>query len=191
MTTIQVRQLCEEGNALADRLLDEAVACLRPGGMARPRFVPELSPDTVFVPNSRQGSTMWRVAWSAPRASWYRPDFDDSGWLRSRGAFGRRGAPQLVVRRTWETPDIYLRTHFDVARIPRLLRLQLFHDRDVEIVINGRTVVRRKGYTTDYVTLDVPLDPAELLRVGTNLLAVHCRQDRRSQNLDVGLTAVY
>jgi beta-galactosidase len=97
----------------------------------------------------------------------------------------------MVVRRTWETPDIYLRTSFDVERMPRLLLLHLFHDRDVEVAINGRTVLRRSGYCTAYVTLELPFDPASVLRSGTNLLAVHCHQSRGSHNLDVGLEGVF
>jgi len=191
LCAMPLRQLYEEGDPLGQRLFDCAIAALRPGGMPPPRFSPELSPATVFVASSRQGSALWQVASTAPRTSWHLPGFDDGAWLRSRGAFGRRGAPGLTLRHTWETPDIYARTRFRVDRFPRLLRMELFHDRNIEVAINGRTVLRREGYTTDSITIDLPFDPRSVLQIGENLLAVHCHQDRTSHNLDVGLVGIY
>ena len=191
LMTLPLRKGIEEDDPVAVRIFDAAVASLAPGVLPRPRFVPDLANEVVLVPVSRAGSTLWRVAWKAPRTTWYLKDFDDRTWRRCRGAFGRRGAPSLVLRTTWETPDIYLRTEFSVRRIPRRLKLLLFHDRDVEVVINGKTVLRRKGYTTDFVEVELPFDPGTLLVAGVNVLAVHCRQDRMSHNLDVGLVAGY
>jgi hypothetical protein len=134
---------------------------------------------------------VWRVSETAPRTTWYLAEFDDRRWRRVRGAFGRRPAPGMIVRHTWETPDLYARTEFTVDRVPRRLTLELFHDRDVDVTINGHTVLRREGYTTDFVTIALPLEPAEILVRGSNVLAVHCRQERQSHALDVGLSAEF
>ncbi|HAK97352.1 MAG TPA: hypothetical protein DCM87_20775 [Planctomycetes bacterium] len=191
MTTLPLRRLVLAGDALGLAVLDRIVACLKPGGIPRPRFVPGIVSTRVLVPPSREGSALWCVAFDAPPTSWHRPELDDRGWRRSRGAFGRRGGPGLVLRFTWEQPEIFLRTRFSVDRIPRALVLELFHDRDVQIAINGQVVAAREGFTTGIVTVDLPQDPAEVLHVGENLLAVRCRQPGHSHNLDVGLRAVY
>ncbi len=191
LVTLPLRRLCEEGNALAEFFLFQLLGSLRPGGIKRPRFVPPLSAEEVLVPTSREGGAVWRYAFSAPRTRWYRADFDDRAWPSARGGFGRRGTRTLIVRRTWETRDIYLRCTFSVERIPKRLALLIFHDRDAEVVLNGRTVLRRKGYSTDYVRVELEEDPAELLSPGTNVLAVHCRHERASNAIDVGLLAVY
>ncbi len=191
MCALPLRKLCLAGDFLGLAVLDRAIACLRPGGLPRPRFVPDIATTRVLVPVSRDGSTLWSLAFDAPRTSWHRPELDDRTWRRSRGAFGRRGGSGLVLRFTWEKPEIFLRTRFIVERMPRALKIELYHDRDVEIAINGTVVVSREGFTTGIVSLDLPQDPRDLLHPGENLLAVHCRQPGDSHNVDVGLTAVF
>jgi len=191
MTTMPLRRLVAAGDALGLALLDGIIACLKPGGIPRPRFVPGIVPMRVLVPSSREGSALWSLAFEAPSTSWHRPEFDDRAWRRSRGGFGRRGGPGLVLRFTWEQPEIFLRTRFTVDRMPRALALELFHGGDVQIAINGQIVAKRPGFTMGIVTINLPQDPAALLSLGENLLAVRCRQSGRSHNLDVGLRALY
>jgi hypothetical protein len=191
MCTLPLRRLCVAGDVLGMAVFDRAIECLKPGGLPRPRFVPDIASARVLVPLSRDGSTLWSFAFDAPRTSWHRPELDDRAWRRSRGAFGRRGGPGLVLRFTWERPEIFLRTRFAVDRMPRALALDLFHDRDVEIAINGTIVLAREGYTTGVVRVDLPQNPREILHVGENVLAVHCSQPGDSHNVDVGLTARY
>jgi hypothetical protein len=56
-----------------------------------------------------------------------------------------------------------------------------------KIFINGKLVIELPGYVAEYKTL--PLDDAAkaALQVGSNVLAVHCRQTGGGQFIDVHL----
>ena len=143
------------------------------------------------MPTSREGGAVWKYAFEAPRTSWYLADFDDRSWPSARGGFGKRAFPSFVVRKTWETDNIYLRTSFEVHRIPCKLSLLLFHDGKVEVVLNGITISRRSGYTTDYMRFDLDIDPKKLLLHGKNVLAVHCGKEGKAKAIDVGILGCY
>jgi len=87
--------------------------------------------------------------------------------------------------------EIWARTTFELRRIPSRLVVVIFHDEDVEVFVNGRKVVDREGYTSDYVRITVPAGARSLLREGENTIAIHCRQSGRTQTLDVGLRGVF
>ncbi len=191
MCTFPLRRLCAEGDHAALQILEAAVRFLGDPASRKPWFEPAVSQEEFLVPLSRDGSTLWSMSFKQPHGLWYGKAFNDSLWRRSRGAFGRRGAPGIVIRHTWESPEIFLRTWFPVERIPRTLLLHLFHDRDVTVALNGRIIFERNGYTTDLECIEVPFEPARLLVGGANLLAVHCRQPLDCHNLDVGLEAKF
>jgi hypothetical protein len=66
--------------------------------------------------------------------------------------------------------------------------LHLFHDKDVEILVNGRPLVKERGFLTSYSDLTLTDAQKALFRPGANTLAVSCRQSRGGQGIDLGLT---
>ncbi|MBN2450929.1 MAG: beta-galactosidase, partial [Lentisphaeria bacterium] len=96
------------------------------------------------------------------------------------------GTPGALVATEWTTPDIWLRRTFPFDGKP-LQRPQLcvHHDEDAEISINGVSVLKTTGYTVDYEFF--PLTQPNLLRQGTNTIAIHCRQTRGGQYIDAGI----
>jgi hypothetical protein len=65
--------------------------------------------------------------------------------------------------------------------------LRIHHDEDVEVYLDGKLLLERKGYTTGYIL--VPIDQ-QLLRPGRRLLAVHCKQTGGGQYIDAGIVDV-
>lgn len=63
----------------------------------------------------------------------------------------------------------------------------VFHDNDVEIYINGVLAAKVSGHTNNYEEMDLTPEAEAALRAGPNLIAVHCRQDKGGQFIDVGL----
>lgn len=147
---------------------------------------------SLIVPTSEREPQSWRYALEAPSGEWMRADFDDSAWKDGPGGFGAEGTPGAVVRTPWNTSDIWIRRTFDLPTIPQQAEIELLihHDEDAEVYLNGQKVAALKGYTTNYQI--VPLDPAVagVLKVGKNVLAVHCRQTGGGQYIDVGLVVV-
>ncbi|MBN1421109.1 MAG: hypothetical protein JXP34_20220 [Planctomycetes bacterium] len=167
------------------------------GEYCRPRFEPELAPVIQILPTAREargsagGGPLWRYTFERPGAGWQAVAFGDARWRKGKGGFGRKGNPTVPLGTTWETEEMWARTTFELHRIPARLVVVVFHDEDVEVFVNGRKVVDRKGYTSDYVRVSVPAGARSFLREGENIIAIHCRQAGRTQTLDVGLRGVF
>jgi hypothetical protein len=166
-----------------------SVAWEGPGVKRRPLSDEGGSAGQVILPDARRSPTLWRYTTTTPERGWMKPAFDDAGWKTGPAGFGTRGTPGTVVRTTWNTADIWLRKSFTVDRIPGSLALDLHHDDDVEVYLNGRPILRSRGFLTAYRRIDLPAFAVRLLRKGTNTLAVHCMQTTGGQYIDVGLVA--
>jgi hypothetical protein len=142
-----------------------------------------------LVPSSKDSAQVWRFTTEDPGNDWTADTFDDSRWKSGPGGFGTEGTPGAVVRTVWDNSDIWLRKSFEVSEIPAggKLFLELHHDEDAEIYINGKQVKSLEGFVTRY--LQLPLDAAAVraLRQGRNTIAVHCHNTAGGQYVDVGL----
>ncbi len=138
----------------------------------------------------------WAYTFTAPAADWMQPGFDDAAWKRSAGGFGGRGIdrdhPAAKIATKWETDAIWLRRRFTLDAVPEKLleaTLEMFHDEDAEVYLNGQLILSVKGYTTDYALFGVP---AETFRAaakkGGNVLAVKVVQTAGAQYFDLGLS---
>lgn len=65
--------------------------------------------------------------------------------------------------------------------------LLVHHDEDAKIFINGKLVIELPGYVAEYKTLPLHDAAKAVLQVGSNVLAVHCRQTGGGQFIDVHL----
>ena len=69
--------------------------------------------------------------------------------------------------------------------------LDLYHDEDVEIYVNGKPLLKRPGFITDYEHIILsPEQVALFTSGGSNCIAVHCHQTAGGQGLDVGLSVL-
>lgn len=144
-------------------------------------------PVRLLVPTAEWGGARWRYTEKQPPQGWEQPGFDDSGWAEGTGGFGREGTPGAIVRTRWHSNNIWLRTTFRLESLPRSALLRFHHDEDVEIFLNGHPLLQEKGYLTEYTERTLSPKALDLLRVGENVLAVHCRQTVGGQYIDVGL----
>lgn len=162
----------------------------RAAAAARRLYLPPPRIETI-TPTSEAQAQTWRFTTEQPSDGWTATDFDDSGWHAAPGGFGRAGTPGAVVRTEWTSDEIWLRRTFEVEAAPDgEVYLRIHHDEDAEVYLNGQRVAELKGYTTSYVFAPLDRGGAPPLRRGTNTLAVHCRQTRGGQYIDVGLVEV-
>jgi hypothetical protein len=147
----------------------------------------------VVVPTARERSIVWRMTTARPLGEWTAPSFDVSGWAEAPGGFGTAMTPGTAgaLRTEWKSPDIWLRREFAMpaGTFPDL-QLNLFHDEDAEIYLNGVLAASVTGYTTDYDT--IPIAPAARLglKPGKNIMAIHCHQTGGGQYIDAGLVEI-
>ncbi len=129
----------------------------------------------------------WKYTLRKPADGWRGADFDDTAWKDGSGGFGTRDTPGARVGTTWATNRIWLRKSFEVAAAIAKPALLLHHDEDVEVYLNGQRIVELKDYTSDYIVVPIPADKQAAIRMGRNVMAVHCSQTRGGQFIDVHL----
>ncbi len=140
-----------------------------------------------FIADSRKEAQEWSYSLSAPAGGWSNSAFDDSQWQHGAGGFGTAGTPGAVVRTKWDTKDIWLRKTFRVTHVPERVSIDLHHDDEVEVYLNGRLVYATHGYLVAYKRILLPRTAAKALSPGDNVIAVHCHQTVGGQYIDVGL----
>jgi len=152
---------------------------------AAARLYEPSQPFRVVVPCAeQQAGIIWRYTTTTPPSRWQEVDFDDSLWQEGEASFGTVG-PRIGTR--WETSDIWIRRRFDLDSVPSHPYLNVFHDEDAEIYINGVLAAELKGYTTSYVLYNLDSSKTSLLHKGHNTIAIHCHQTGGGQNIDCGI----
>ena len=121
-----------------------------------------------------------------PAQEWIEVGYNDKDWNTGLGAFGKV-SPKEKVGTKWVTSDIWLRTTFRLATIPKTLRVTLRHDEDVEVYLNGTLVFQNTDLISKYETHDISLESADVLQTGKNVMAVHCSNTIGGQFIDLGL----
>lgn len=129
----------------------------------------------------------WKYTVRRPEEGWRKVDFAADGWKEGFGGFGQRDTPGARVGTTWGTNNIWLRKEFELEEIPEKPALLMHHDEDAEVSINGVSVSTVKGFITEYKVMEIPKDKRNSLKVGKNVMAVHCRQTGGGQFIDVHL----
>lgn len=144
----------------------------------------------MIVPDAQLRSQVWRYTTSKPADGWEKPGFDDAAWQSGKAGFGTKETPGAIVETEWSTPDIWLRQTVKLDKPFTDPALSIHHDEDCEVYINGELAMKLTDYTSGYIYLPLSKDAAKLLRIGENTIAIHCRQTRGGQYIDVGLVDV-
>lgn len=147
---------------------------------------PPLERTTVFAAG-KDAPQMWKYTTEQPAGEWNRPGFDDAAWKQGPAGFGAKGTPNAKIKTGWKTQDIWLRKEFELQEDGGFLELEMYYDEDPVIYINGIKAAEPKGYTTGYVSMALSDQAAAALTKGKNTIAVHCRNTRGGQFIDLGL----
>jgi len=142
----------------------------------------------VFLADSRAEGQVWRYTLEDPGEGWAEVGYDATGWVEGEGGFGSRGTPGAVVRTEWKSKDIWMRATFRLAEIPGRLAMELHHDEDVEVFLNGHAILSRRGYLRDYETVVLGEEAVGALQTGMNVVAVRVKQTGGGQYIDLGLS---
>jgi hypothetical protein len=145
--------------------------------------------ESTIIGTSKKDAQRWSYTLKKPEGGWARPGYKTKGWKKGPGGFGTNGTPGAVVRTEWKTRDIWLRKEFSLERLPGTLFLDICHDEDAEVYINGALVKKLSGHRNDYISFSLPQAAVKALGVGLNTIAVHCKQTGGGQYIDVGLRA--
>ncbi|HPV39093.1 MAG TPA: glycoside hydrolase family 2 TIM barrel-domain containing protein [Candidatus Hydrogenedentes bacterium] len=143
-----------------------------------------------LAPTSRDDGQAWRYTTDDPGQGWEQPGVDDAAWKEGPGVLGKKDTPGANVRTEWLTPAIWARREFTIETVPQgPCFLEILHDEDAEIYINGVLAATVKGHNGAYEQIPLSGEARAALKPGANLFAVHCTQTEGGQSIDVGLVA--
>ena len=149
-------------------------------------------PILTVAQTAEEGKVLWRYTFEKPGDGWEQPEFDDSAWKEGAAGFGTHGTPGAIIGTEWNTDNIWLRREFEWnGDKPEnaVYALNLHHDEDVEVYLNGVKVFDQPGWITSYDVFNVTR-LQEVLRKGKNRFAVHCKQTDGGQYIDVGIVLI-
>ena len=150
-----------------------------------------LEPPTykTVIPTAQDKVSEWSYTTEQPGNGWEQSGFDVSSWKKGSSGFGTAATPNTTVKTEWRTGDIWIRKSFELSAEDAAseLVLDLFHDEDCEVYINGVKVLEVQGYTTGYDLFPIK-DAGKAFKAGVNVIAIHCKQTDGGQYIDAGIS---
>jgi hypothetical protein len=149
------------------------------------------SPDeNVLVANHRKREQQWYYTTKKPSDDWSAVGFraKEAKWKTGIAPFGG-SVPNENSKTLWKSANIWLQTSFQLTSIPKALKMQIYHDEDIEVYLNGQEIANLKGFVAKYV--DVSLDQKALsaLQTGRNVISVHVNNKGGGQFFDMSFEA--
>lgn len=144
--------------------------------------------DRWLITDARVKPTSWHYTFKEPTEDWSAVGFraERANWQQGLAGFGT-AAPGVQAHTVWTGQDIWLQTTFGLESIPKAVLLHLYYDEDIQIYVNGRLVLTRDLFSTDYEKIPAPKEFMEALQTGRNVIAVHLNQKEGGQFFDLGL----
>ncbi len=133
-----------------------------------------------------------RYTETEPAGSWTQISYDDKSWRTGKAPFGDGWDGDAVT--SWKSKAIWLRREFALSAAAlaaiknQPLVLQLRHDDDVTVYLNGEIIYECSGcYVSSLKDIAVADKIRNKLKAGKNLLAVHCKNAAGWSWIDLGL----
>ena len=147
---------------------------------------------TVVFPILDRSPTAWAYSFDEEKG-WKEPRFNDSGWKRAQGGFGRKESNEQNIcarlNTIWDTKRIFLRKRFtwDGGDVSRAV-VDAFHDDDMIIWLNGRLLLTVNSSYHEWQTLEIPAKRfARALKKGENVFCVEVQNNWSASYFDCGL----
>ena len=141
-----------------------------------------------LIDDARGRGARWEYTFTKPEPEdWKEDGFRDKSWMKASSGFGTKGTPNAIIGTEWKTENIWMRTSFGLNEIPTALVLDIHHDEDVEVYLNGQLIFSEKSHINNYQTKVLDKKTLEALQTGRNVLAVHCKQTVGGQYIDLAL----
>ena len=146
------------------------------------------NPNPAILETSAEEVQTWSFTLEKPAENWFKSDFDATVWKSGPGVFGK-DVPSIGT--AWTSADIYLRREFTLPNpVPAKLILNVLHDEDAEIYLNGVLAAKVEKFVGTYVPVTISDEAMKALKPGKNIIAVHCHQTTGGQGIDVGISVV-
>ncbi len=144
------------------------------------------NPVEVILPTGENKPYVCKYIKINPGNGWTKENFKDQTWVTGKAPFGTKNSNPATI---WSSPQIWMRRTFSLSdlNIERLI-LQIRHDDDVEVYINGQKAYSCSPcWVPGYENYQLDDSVKKKLKKGKNILAIHCTNSAGDSWLDVGL----
>jgi len=128
-----------------------------------------------------------RYTFDKPAGTWTAISYGDHSWKSGKAAFGSKenNHPQTI----WDTKNIWIRRSFDLKEVDPSVQyiLKYSHDDVFTLYLNGVELIKTDYTWNDNLTLELTDQAKKLLKVGQNVIAVHCENRAGGAYVDFGL----
>lgn len=130
-----------------------------------------------------------RYTTEKPGKNWMQEKFAAKDWVSGKMPFGSGWNQDAMTE--WKTKEIWLRRSFVLDQVPAgQLLLQLRHDDDVDVYLNGQLIYQCTGcYTSELKNFALDEVLRKNLKKGTNVMAIHCTNTGGFAWIDAGLAS--
>jgi len=145
---------------------------------------PYLTPVAINLGTASSG---WRWTSTQPGTNWAEPDFSDALWPSAPVVSGAA----IYVPRTPKNPinchtNLWLRREFELSSVPAgKLVFRINRNHDAQVFLNGTEVVPTADWSDTEVLLPAAGPGKPTLKLGRNVLAVHCQDADGGAPIDV------
>ncbi len=145
-------------------------------------------PEVTILPTGEEKPYACKYTEANPGDDWMKESFADVNWKMGKAPFGTKESDPATE---WNTREIWVRRNFELndLNIDQLL-LQLRHDDDVEVYINGEKVYScAPCYSGSYENIKLDDAIKNKLKKSNNLIALHCTNTAGGSWIDAGLAS--
>ena len=146
---------------------------------------PEEQYKTVLAASNEAKYNCQYINEGTPAEGWEKPSFNDSNWKTGTAPFGDDRDTHGV---TWKKDDLWVRRKFNITTLPKgPLLLNLYHDDNIEVYLNGSLIKSINGYNGNFNLMKLLAGAQSKLTTGQNVIAIHCKNTAGGSWLDFGL----
>jgi hypothetical protein len=140
-----------------------------------------------LIPAGESQAATAQFTETAPADDWMMPNFNDASWSAGQLPFGSGWGNDFAT--PWKSKSIWVRRTFELNELPTDdLVLQLRHDDDVTVYINGKKLYScAHCYLGRIKEYPIPPDVKAALKKGKNVIAMHCINPAGNSWLDAGI----
>ncbi|TLV00281.1 glutaminase family protein [Dyadobacter luticola] len=144
-----------------------------------------------ILPTAKQGGYLARYTTVKPDADWwYKEGYNITNWKQVPAPFSTKDKNDAMLRSGTEfQKEVWYRREFTLTAADfEKPTLNIFHDDDVQVYINGVPAYDcGPCFTSDYEFKPISAPARKALKKGKNILAVYCKNGVGPGYIDVGL----
>ncbi|MCE6990525.1 DUF4965 domain-containing protein [Dyadobacter sp. CY323] len=144
-----------------------------------------------ILPTAKQAAYLARFTTVKPDPNWwYKEGYNVTNWKQSPAPFGTKDRNDAMLKGGTEfQTEVWYRREFTLTATDfEKPTLNIFHDDDVQVYINGVPAFDCSPcYTGDYEFKPISASARKALKKGKNLLAAYCKNGAGPGYIDIGL----